>query len=276
MHSSILVFRNFLYLKIAFILVCVCILAYILHEPLGKPNGGTWLGYCLGAVGLLIIIWLAWYGIRKRRYGKGRLVLEDWASAHVYLGISLIIIVTLHSGFQFGLNIHTLAYVFMIIVVASGFFGLYAYLRYPKLRTINRGEATVGDVWELIASMSSECLSISQNLNDEVYFLVESADQKTKLGGSIFAQLSGNDKNCATSLALNKIRVMAKNFSGEEADAARKLVTVMARKVELLNRIRKDIKYKAWLDIWLYFHVPFTLALIVSLIIHILVVFLYW
>ena len=276
MHSSLLVFKNFLYLKIASLLVAICILAYLVHEPLGQPNGGSWLGYTLGVVSLILIFFLAWYGIRKRRYGSGKFVLEDWASAHVYFGIALLIITTLHSGFQFGLNIHTLAYVFMILVIASGLFGLYAYIRYPRLRTQNRGEATVGDVWELVASMSSECISISQNLSDEIYSLVEDSDKKTVLGGSFFKQLSGVDKNCSTTIALSKIRELAKNLSGEEAESARKLVTVMARKVELLNRIRKDIKYKAWLDVWLYVHIPFTVALLISLIIHILVVFLYW
>ena len=276
MHSSLLVFKNFLYLKIASVLVAICILAYLLHEPLGQPNGGSWLGYTLGGISLILIFFLAWYGIRKRRYGSGKFVLEDWASAHVYLGIALLIITTLHSGFQFGLNIHTLAYVFMILVIASGLFGLYAYIRYPRLRTQNRGEATVGDVWELVASMSSECISIAQNLSDEIYSLVEDADKKTVLGGSFFKQLSGVDKNCSSTIALSKIKELAKNLSGQEAESARKLVTVMARKVELLNRIRKDIKYKAWLDVWLYVHIPFTVALLVSLIIHILVVFLYW
>ena len=162
---------------------------------------------------------------------------------HVYFGIALLIITTLHSGFQFGLNIHTLAYVFMILVIASGLFGLYAYIRYPRLRTQNRGEATVGDVWELVASMSSECISIAQNLSDEIYSLVEDSDKKTVLGGSFFKQLSGVDKNCSSAIALSKIKELAKNLSGEEAESARKLVTVMARKVELLNRIREDIKY---------------------------------
>ena len=257
MHSSLLVFKNFLYLKIASVLVAICILAYLLHEPLGQPNGGSWLGYTLGVISLILIFFLAWYGIRKRRYGSGKFVLEDWASAHVYLGIALLIITTLHSGFQFGLNIHTLAYVFMILVIASGLFGLYAYIRYPRLRTQNRGEATVGDVWELVASMSSECISIAQNLSDEIYSLVEDADKKTVLGGSFFKQLSGVDKNCSSTIALSKIKELAKNLSGQEAESARKLVTVMARKVELLNRIRKDIKYKAWLDVWLYIHIPF-------------------
>ena len=40
-----------------------------------------------------------------------------------------LIIATLHAGFQVGWNLHTLAYVLMVIVIFSGFFGLYNYLQ---------------------------------------------------------------------------------------------------------------------------------------------------
>ncbi len=276
MHSSILVFRNFLYLKLSLILVAITLLAYLIHKPLGEPNGGSWLGYTLGIVGLLIILFLTWYGIRKRRYGVGKLLLEDWASAHVYLGLCLIIVVTLHSGFQFGINVHTLAYVLMVIVVVSGIFGLIAYIRFPRLRTQNRGEATVGDVWELVASMSSDSLTIARDLDDEIYNLIEEADKNTKLGGGVWRQLSGRDPNCASTKALVEIKEIAKSFSGDNADSARKLVALMARKVELLNRIRKDIQYKAIMDIWLIFHIPFTVFLLIALFVHIISVFIYW
>ena len=33
---------------------------------------------------------------------------------------------------QVGWNLHTLAYVLMIVVIASGFFGLYSYLNNPR------------------------------------------------------------------------------------------------------------------------------------------------
>ena len=276
MHSSILVFRNFRYLKLSAVLVVVSLIAFFLHEPLGQPNGGTWLGYTLGGVSLFIILLLTWYGIRKRSYGKGKLLLEDWASAHVYLGMSLLVLATLHTGFQFGLNVHTLAYALMLLVISSGLFGLFAYLRYPKLTTQNRGEATVGDVWELVAGMSSDCLSIATDLDDQIYTLVDAADKNTRIGGSLLRQLSGKDPKCASTFALNQIREIAKSYSDKKADNARRLVSLMAKKVELLNRIRKDIQYKALMDIWLYFHIPLTVALLVTLFIHIIVVFLYW
>ncbi len=276
MHTSILVFRNFRYLKIALALIVVAVLAYVIHDPLGRPNGGTWLGYSLGGLCAAIIVWLAWFGVRKRRYGVGKLLLEDWASAHVYLGLSLLIIATLHSGFQFGINVHTLAYALMVLVIGSGAFGLFAYMRYPRLRSINRGEGALGDVWALVAGMSRDCYEIARDLPDEVYRLVELADKETRIGGGVWRQLSGHDSNCASTLALEEVRGMAERYSGKDADAARRLVRVLARKVELLTRIRKDIQYKALLDIWLYFHIPLTVALLGALAIHIFTVFLYW
>ena len=276
MHTSLLVFRNFRYLKITLVILAAAILAYAIHDPLGKPNGGTWLGYTLGGLAAALIVWLAWFGVRKRQYGVGKLLLEDWASGHVYLGLSLLVIATLHSGFQFGINVHTLAYALMVLVIASGAFGLYAYMRYPRMRSINRGEGALGDVWALVAGMSRDCYEIARDLPDEVYALVETADQKTAIGGSVWRQLSGNDPNCASTRALEQVRALAESYSGRDADAARRLVRVLARKVELLTRIRKDIQYKALLDIWLYFHIPLTVALLGALAIHIVTVFLYW
>jgi hypothetical protein len=276
MHTSILLFRNFRYLKISVAILAVSILAYAIHDPLGKPNGGTWLGYTLGGLAAFLIVWLAWFGVRKRQYGVGKLLLEDWASGHVYLGLSLLVIATLHSGFQFGINIHTLAYALMVLVIGSGAFGLYAYMRYPRLRSLKRGAGALGDVWALVAGMSRDCYEVARDLPDEVFGLVEAADKKTRIGGSVWRQLSGTDPNCASTNALNQVRGLAEGYSGRDADAARRLVSILARKVELLTRIRKDIQYKALLDIWLYFHIPLSLALLGALAIHIVSVFLYW
>jgi len=61
----------------------------------------------------------------------------------------------------------------------------------------------------------------------------------------------------------------------EQAEAARKLVSLLGKKRELVRRARRDVQCKALMDIWLYFHVPLSVALLAALIAHVLAVFIY-
>jgi len=58
-------------------------------------------------------------GIRKRRYRQP----SGQDLGHVYIGTSLLVIVTLHTAFEFGWNVHTAAYALMEIVIVSGMIG---------------------------------------------------------------------------------------------------------------------------------------------------------
>ena len=44
----------------------------------------------------------------------------------------------------------------------------------------------------------------------------------------------------------------------------------------LIERINRDTTLRARLNIWLYLHVPLTIALLAALVVHIVSVFLYW
>ena len=49
-----------------------------------------------------VLVTLALLGLRKRTIRPGQWTLKSWVSAHVWLGLSLIVIATLHCAFQFG------------------------------------------------------------------------------------------------------------------------------------------------------------------------------
>ncbi|MEZ5824478.1 MAG: hypothetical protein R3C97_06970 [Geminicoccaceae bacterium] len=153
-HETFLAYRNFRHLKWASALSLLSIGLYLgLDFPAGH-NGGTWLGYGLGTIGALLILWLMWFGMRKRRYGPGNWSLKGWLSAHVYLGLSLVIVGTLHTGFQLGWNIHGLAYILMLIVIISGVVGLFVYVRVPGLMT-GIGAASRSTTWPNRSSRST-------------------------------------------------------------------------------------------------------------------------
>ncbi len=276
MAENVLVLRNFRYLKYSLALMIASAVIYAIHEPLGQPNGGTWVGYTLGTLGALLIMWLAWFGVRKRRYGTGRTSLQEWLSAHVYLGLSLIVIATLHAGFQVGWNVHTLAFVLMLLVIFSGIWGILLYIRYPSQMSRNRGGLKLDETMASIADLDRDCSSLGMKLGDEINDLVRNAAELTKVGGGPWRQLSGSDPNCPTHKALARVSEMIETLSAKEADSARELVLLLARKNELLRVARRDVQFRAWLNLWLVFHIPLTIGLLAALTAHIISVFFYW
>ena len=277
MHQSILVFRNYRYLKWALAIVALALAFYIFHDPAyGEANGGTWLGYTLGGFGAFLILWLMWFGIRKRQYGAGGASVEDWLSAHIYLGLALIIIATLHTGFQFGWNVHTLAYVLMMVVILSGVTGLFMYLNVPELMTNNRRGMTLAQIMREIADLDAECREAALGLGDEINRIILSAAQKTRIGGGVLRQLSGDDPDCPAREAGEVVKHLANNAPPEQAEGFRKVLALLVRKEELLTRARRDLRYKGLLDVWLFVHVPLSFALLGTLIAHVVAVFFYW
>ena len=141
-HEGFLAHKRMRWLKIALALCLAAIVGYALADVEPRPNGGTWYGYALGTIGTLLIVWLSLLGVRKRAITTGRWSLKAWTSAHVYLGLSLIVIATLHTGFQFGWNVHTLAYSLMMLVIASGVYGMVVYATLPQALSDNRAGIT--------------------------------------------------------------------------------------------------------------------------------------
>ncbi len=276
MHQSVLVMRDFRYLRVALLLCAVAIAVYAWHDPLGGANGGSWYGYTLGTIGALLIVWLAWFGIRKRRYGIGRMTLQEWLSAHVYLGVSLILIATLHTGFQFGLNLHTLAYGLMLAVIVSGIFGVVMYVRVPNMRNENLAGMTLDQLVSQIADLSEQTQQTAGQLPDDIIQALVGAQETVRIGGSARRILTGRDHNCPVAAVLQMVTDRAAHLSGGEAETARRLVSLLARQSQLLSQARREIRYRALLDVWLYLHIPLTIGLITALAAHVFVVFFYW
>ena len=300
MHDSILEYRGFRYLWAALLLSIGSIVAYLWHDPIGVPNGGSWLGYTLGTIGALLILWLLWFGIRKRRYGRTTGTTRGWLSAHVYLGTTLILIAFLHAGFQVGWNIHTLALALMLLVIFSGFFGVYAYLRYPSLMTRNRADSTRTAMIGEIRELDQQALQIADKVDKSIHDAILSSIQHTEFGGSVWKQLRARDDSNATLAKLKdavmrsdageapkqqsqsgQTMVMMVDFLANQASDAqsehlRRLIDLISRKRALATRVSRDIQLQALMEIWLYFHVPLSLGLLGALTAHVVAVFFYW
>ena len=275
-HYSILEYARFRWFKAAILLATVAAALYLWHEPPLKPYGGTWLGYGLGTLGAILILWLLWYGVRKRRYRSTAGSLQGWLSAHVYLGTTLIVVVTLHTGFELGWNVHTLAYVLMLAVVASGFYGVFFYLRVPRAMTANLGEDTLDSILLRVADIDREARERALSLPDNMLALVNRAATQTRLGGSFLRLLTGRDTKCPTWAAIDGWGEAGKKLKGDSARLGKDVYGLLLEKHELLQRARRDLRHKALLDLWLYVHVPLAFALLAALVAHVVSVFIYW
>ena len=275
-RESFLVYRDFRYLKFAFATVGGSLVWYVFDHPRGGPSGSSWLGYTLGTVGALIIVWLMWFGIRKRSYGPGHWRLEAWLSAHVYFGLALLVIVTLHTGFRFHYDVHTLAYVLMVLVIVSGLLGVYVYVRYPRLMTESRHGTTLRVMLLEVADLDRRSREACVDLSDEFARAVEISHEHTRIGGSLSRHLRGSDPHCGTTRALAQVAELAKSAPPERLEAVSRLLMALGRKQSLVAQIRRDLRYKALMEAWLYLHVPLSFALLAALVAHIVSVFFYF
>ncbi|KKC27632.1 hypothetical protein [Sphingomonas sp. SRS2] len=274
-HEGFLRYQSYKWLKIALIISGIALLIYAFNDVQPKPNGGSIYGYITGTIGVGLILWLTMLGVRKRTATPGRWSLKSWTSAHVYLGLSLIVIATLHTGFDFGWNVHTLAYALMMLVIASGVFGIAAYVSLPQALSANRGETTQLQMLDNLRMIDRQLNEAAQPLDAEGAAIVQMALHDDPFGGSIVARLSGRYGRCGTRAALAAVRAHASR-SEAEVDPLDHVEVLLERKRSSLARIRKHLRLKALLEVWLYIHVPLTFALIAALFVHIVAVFYYW
>lgn len=302
MHQSVLVYRGSRYLWVALAVCAASVIVYAWHSPGVPPNGGTWLGYTLGTLGAVLILWLMVFGIRKRAYASRAGTVQGWLSAHIYLGLSLLVVVTLHAGFQVGWNVHTLAYVLMWVVVASGVFGVLVYVRYPQLLSSNRASQTRAQLLGDLAGLDARCLRVTAEMPTEFGEALLANQDRTLIGGTVLALLAGRDRsqillpatspstiqgagtvryqqvpNPEQAALLDWLgRRLAGSADGALSRQLQELLSLVGARRTLLARLRRDAQLKAWLDVWLYVHVPLSFGLLAALIAHVLAVFIYW
>jgi hypothetical protein len=275
-HESFLRYQRFRWLKIAGLASLVSLLIYLLVDVQPRHNGGSWLGYTFGTIGALLILWLTLLGLRKRAMTRGRWSLKSWTSAHVYLGLSLIVIATLHTGFQFGWNVHTLAYGLMMLVILSGIYGIAVYATLPDELSDNHAGHTRPQMIDAVVKIDEQLQGAAQPLAADDTEIVRLSLSEDPFRGGLFRRLTGNYSNCRNAKALKSLRRRAIGTSGDEAAALARVVDLLEAKAGALARIRRHLRIKALLEVWLYVHVPVTFATISALAAHIVSVFFYW
>lgn len=271
-HVSFLKHKRFRWLWIALLLCVVTGLGYAFIDQEPRPNGGTLYGYTLGTIGLGLIVWLSLLGIRKRKITTGAWSLKGWTSAHVYLGLALIVVGTLHTGFQIGWNVHTLAYFLMLLVIITGIYGVIVYATLPSSLSSNRKEMTRSEMLDALTALDRQLESAAQPLGRQQSDLVISALQQDVFYGGALGRLTGTYPGCATTRALRGFPDM----SGGVDEPTERVRVLLEKRHDQLVQIRRQLRIRALLEIWLFIHIPATIALLAALLAHVISVFYYW
>lgn len=282
-HQSFLEYKAYRYLKVALWLCIFSIGAYGWHRiyrfdtPGGVGYGGSWMGYALGTVAALMIVWLLWLGIRKRRHRASMTTLQGWLSAHVYLGLALVVVATLHTGFELGFNLHSLAFVLMLVVVASGIYGVLVFVGEPASMTSNMGDDNMPGLLLQLGEIDGQARKLALQLPDAFNQLVQDAAERTRLQGSLFAHMFRTTaRRCPTARAVDRMQLLNRQLNDEQGRLAREVLALMLSRRSIVKKIRRDLRSLARLRLWLLLHVPLSLALLWALAGHILSVFIYW
>jgi len=292
-HTDVLHFRGGRYFWWSLLLVGAAGVLYGSERDLRPKSGDTWQGYVLGTMGVLLIVWLSLLAVRKRRYSSTAGTLQGWTSAHIYLGTALLVVATLHCAFQFGWNVHTLAYVLMCLVIGSGLFGLYKYLHVPEQLAENRQGGSRALLFAELFGLDKQTRAVAEACTPPVQTAIDSSIKRTSIGGGAWAQLVSGDNSLflrarqpdgPPALTRNADQQAVIDFvadripradRSEETARLQQLLLLLCRRQVIVRRLRRDIRLQGWLKLWLYFHTRVTAALVVALTIHIVSTFIY-
>ncbi|HAZ41178.1 MAG TPA: hypothetical protein DCY52_02815 [Methylococcaceae bacterium] len=310
MHRSFIDKDNYFFVKVASLLSLISIVLYVVHDPVGPPSGNSWLGYTLGTIAGIIILWLVWFGVRKRTYINNRFSLVQWLSGHVWLGTSLLVLATLHCGFQFDPNMHTVFYFVMVLTVISGMVGVYFYIKVPASISRNLEKASSVQMHEEVDQIAREALEVAREIDPDVHELIlfsvdrlflghrlptrKGLQELERVGASLVSRrgrvMTSESKKAAEQFGLqNPVSQARKSFEATRLHAfvidlcfdrspgekLQKLLDLINDIVDRLTRLEKDRVANRQIRIWLLFHVPLSLATVIGLFVHIVSVFYY-
>ena len=264
-------YRRFRWMWITCLLLAVCVFVYFLNEPVGGRNGGTVVGYVFGVLATVAIIWLMLYGLRKRAYRSSLGTVEGWLAAHVWIGIGLTLLVPLHAGFSFGMNVHTAAYVCMILTIVTGVWGVVNYTSLSSRISSHRGGVSDSTLLEQMYALREDLERLCAGKSSEFLRLFNTYDFTFRPG--LLLMLRGA---LIPSISQSDVSPLIQDIAEAERSDAVTLLRALDERVDLANAVVEQARIKFLLKAWLYIHVPVSIALCVTVAVHIFSVFFYW
>ncbi|HEY0511400.1 MAG TPA: hypothetical protein VGH73_05825 [Thermoanaerobaculia bacterium] len=255
----------------ALLLLVATYVYYDLHT--GFTHGGSRGGIAYGALGTLAILILLYFGVRKRSYRSTWGTLEGWLQCHLYLGLLAAVLILFHTGFRFHDKVAVAAFAVLLVVVASGFWGAVVYTSAPRRLTEVEGDLAPAAMAEQLDQLGRTMASLATGRSAPFQkacaeLLAELVPERLAGWKLLFGGERRKGGDAASPWAAELKRVPA-----SEQEELRQLLVLSRQRRELHQRLLAQQRYRNQLEVWLYLHLPLSLALVALVVAHLIAVF---
>jgi hypothetical protein len=252
----------------------------------GGPSGRTWPGMLFGVAGTLLMVFAGLLAVRKKSVRLRLGSLSWWLRGHLWLGLLSVPLIFYHAAFRWGGTLEILLWITLGVVIASGFVGLVLQNILPRMMWLQLPAEIIPD------QLAQVCHGLATRADEAVIDGCQSAAMETALARSP-AELAAAPAEPAVWLAgfyLHNVREFLDSAAAVDSPLASEqqsqLMFERARSLlpfdyhmtldkleqacdERRQLSRQERLYRL-LHGWLRIHVPFSIALFVFIVVHVI------
>jgi Fe-S-cluster-containing dehydrogenase component len=233
---------------------------------------GSWLTmrWATGLVGLVGIAVVMTYPLRKQVYRRRAGALRYWMLIHVYIGVMAGVVLMFHAGTRTGGLVTTALYIAFVVCIATGLFGIAAYLVVPRILTSIEGdplliEDLIGRRDELRIELAELEKASEGRLRDEIN---ERVVKRFQTFGFLMRQFTHREP---LTVLLAKARDPFKEWGSHLATNAERISLLSAiETLVTLRRVEALIYLHKLLKAWVAPHVISTSIMLALMIAHVI------
>lgn len=261
--------------RIFIFLLAATIAAFVWSARSEFPHGGSLVGLIFGTAGYLLILLLAYYGIRKRSYRSTFGTMEQWLQSHIYLGILVLVLLVLHTGGRFNDMVAVTTLILVAVVVLSGIAGAILFVTVPRLLTEVESNLTVEEISTQLNQLARNMARLTSGRSQPFVRIYDGLMKESMPGWLAGWRLLFSRMRRKSQQAVGDWSKMLALVGKEEQEPLRQMLVFSRQRKELLMRLMYQQRYKNILEFWLYIHVPVTIAVLVFGTVHVVAVFYY-
>ncbi len=253
-------------------LAAVLILRGLAAKGFDGVLAGTWLTmrWATGLVGLVGVAVVMTYPLRKQVYRRRAGALRYWMLLHVYVGAIAGVVLLLHAGTRTGGLLTTSLYLAFDFVIASGLFGIAAYVIVPRILTSIEGEPLL--IEDLVARRAELQKELDDIVSQSEGWLKE---EITEVGLKRFLSFSFllrqiTHRESLTSELAEAREPFKERLSRMATNEERALLLKSVETAVTLRRVDALIVLHQTLKVWIAPHVISTSLMLALMIVHVI------